>query len=138
MEVLNELKRIRQVMGLISEENKENMNTLIKPQFIHEQSNLQLLGRKIQINGDGSIFLENKDKKMIKLRFSVPSLNRIVNVVSLKPISGGYKIITKMGYEKELNNNTIKQILNFVDSDLNQIKLDTGTILPSLGVTKVE
>jgi hypothetical protein len=96
------------------------------------------LGRKIQINGDGSIFLENKDKKMIKLRFSVPSLNRIVNVVSLKPISGGYKIITKMGYEKELNNNTIKQILNFVDSDLNQTKIDTGTISPSLGVTKVE
>jgi hypothetical protein len=43
-----------------------------------------------------------------------------------------------MGYEKELNNNTIKQILNFVDSDLNQTKIDSGTILPSLGVTKVE
>lgn len=40
-----------------------------------EQSNTELLGRKVQINPDGSIHLENNKKNMVKLRFSIPSMN---------------------------------------------------------------
>ena len=103
-----------------------------------EQSNTELLGRKVQINPDGSIHLENNKKNMVKLRFSIPSMNRLINIVKLIPYSGGYKIKTKMGVEKNINNNIVKNILNFVDSDLSQTKIDTGTLTPSLGITKIK
>lgn len=129
MQVLNELNRIREVMGLIKEEDK-NTTT--------EQSNVELLGRKVQINPDGSIYLENNKKNMVNLRFSIPSMNRLINIVQLIPYSGGYKIKTKMGVEKNINNNIVKNILNFVDSDLIQTEVDTGTFTPSLGITKIK
>ena len=103
-----------------------------------EQSNTELLGRKVQINPDGSIHLENNKKNMVKLRFSIPSMNRLINIVKLIPYSGGYKIKTKMGVEKDIDNTIVKNILNFVDSDLNQTKIDTGSFTPSLGVTKIK
>ena len=103
-----------------------------------EQSNTELLGRKVQINPDGSIHLENNKKNMVKLRFSIPSMNRLINIVKLIPYSGGYKIKTKMGVEKDIDNTIVKNILNFVDSDLSQTKIDTGTLTPSLGVTKIK
>jgi len=103
-----------------------------------EQSNTELLGRKVQINPDGSIHLENNKKNMVKLRFSIPSMNRLINIVKLIPYSGGYKIKTKMGVEKDIDNTIVKNILNFVDSDLSQTKIDTGTLTPSLGITKIK
>ena len=103
-----------------------------------EQSNTELLGRKVQINLDGSIHLENNKKNMVKLRFSIPSMNRLIKIVKLIPYSGGYKIKTKMGFEKDIDNNIVKNILNFVDSDLSETKIDTGTLTPSLGVTKIK
>ena len=77
---------------------------------------------------------------MVRLRFSafVLSVNKLINIVQLMPYSGGYKIKTKKGVEKDIDNNTVKIILNFVDSDLNQTKIDTGTLTPSLGVTKIK
>jgi len=54
------------------------------------------------------------------------------------PYSGGYKIKTKKGVEKDIDNNTVKIILNFVDSDLNQTKIDTGALTPSLNITKIK
>jgi len=75
---------------------------------------------------------------MVKLRFSIPSMNRLINIVKLIPYSGGYKIKTKMGVEKDIDNTIVKNILNFVDSDLSQNKIDTGTLTPSLGITKIK
>lgn len=43
-----------------------------------------------------------------------------------------------MGVEKNINNNIVKNILNFVDSDLIQTEVDTGTFTPSLGITKIK
>jgi len=43
-----------------------------------------------------------------------------------------------LGYKKEITNDILKKILNFVDSDLNQTKIDTGSFTPSLGVTKIK
>jgi len=142
MQVLNELNRIRQVMGLTpyNPKLKNNLkeNNLHTSRVITEQSNVELLGRKVQINLDGSIHLENNKKNMVKLRFSIPSMNRLINIVQLIPYSGGYKIKTKMGFEKDINNNIVKNILNFIDSDLIQTEVDTGTFTPSLGITKIK
>ena len=77
---------------------------------------------------------------MVRLRFSafVLSVNKLINIVQLMPYSGGYKIKTKKGVEKDIDNNTVKIILNFVDSDLNQTKIDTGALTPSLNITKIK
>ena len=75
---------------------------------------------------------------MIKLRFSIPELNRVINITRVVPSQSGFKIETKLGYKKEITNDILKNILNFVDSDLNQTKIDTGSFTPSLGVTKIK
>ena len=73
MQVLNELNRIRQVMGLTpyNPKLKNNLkeNNLHTSRVITEQSNVELLGRKVQINPDGSIYLENNKKKWSDLDF---------------------------------------------------------------------
>lgn len=105
---------------------------------ITEQNTTKLLGRSIQIDTDGSMHIENNKNKMIKLRFSIPELNRVINITRVVPSQSGFKIETKLGYKKEITNDILKKILNFVDSDLNQTKIDTGSFTPSLGVTKIK
>jgi len=136
-------KEYPEVVSVLTPHNpilKNNLkeNNLHTSRVITEQSNTELLGRKVQINPDGSIHLENNKKNMVKLRFSIPSMNRLINIVKLIPYSGGYKIKTKMGVEKDIDNTIVKNILNFVDSNLSQTKIDTGTLTPSLGVTKIK
>lgn len=106
--------------------------------IITKQNKVKLLDREIEINQDGSINLENNRRTIVRLRFSVPSIDTSINIVQLIPYSGGYTIKTKNGTKKNIDNNIVKNILNFVDSDSSQTKIDTGTFTPSLGVMKIE
>lgn len=123
---------IYQNVHLFGKKNRESITQ------ITEQNTIKLLGRNIQIDPDGSIHIENNKNKMIKLRFSIPELNRVINITRVVPSQSGFKIETKLGYKKEITNDIVKNILNFVDSDLNQTKIDTGSFSPSLGVTKIK
>ena len=119
---------------IVQKKNKSEKSSNI----LTEQNSIKLLGRNIQIDPDGSIHIENNKNKMIKLRFSIPELNRVINITRVVPSQSGFKIETKLGYKKEITNDILKNILNFVDSDLNQTKIDTGSFTPSLGVTKIK
>lgn len=100
--------------------------------------------RKVIINNDGTLSIDDKNRKLQKIKFSIylPS-ETTLHITSfregIKEELKGYFIKIK-GYEKEkfLNQDQLNQIFTFVDSDKkNGVVESKSMFTPNLNMTKL-
>lgn len=102
---------------------------------ISEAAAKEINGRPLSIPGDGTIFVNNSNNQPIKIKMS-SSLGDI-NVASIEKISDGYKVTGRSGMSKEIDSDTISQIIGFVDDPkLSNSKIRKGLVTLYLNKVK--
>jgi hypothetical protein len=82
------------------------------------------------------VSITDKSGRLQKVRMSL-SGGVNINVINIQPASGGYIITGKSGRTKFVDNNTINQVIQFVDTN-SPFEIDSGSwSTPNLILSKV-
>jgi diaminopimelate epimerase len=98
-----------------------------------------LFGRKFEVNSDGSVTIFNKNGVRTRVRFSLTMGLGVVNVVGIHTSNDGCLVKSKSNRQEKIENEKIKKIINFIDSNSEETTLDSGNLVkPDLQITKIK
>jgi hypothetical protein len=93
-----------------------------------------LLGRNYTINPDGTISIANNQNKLQKIRLYTKLGD--MNIIKITPTSNGYKI-TGGKMSKDVDSDTVKKVINFVDTGSPSVIESGSWVEPDLKLKKV-
>jgi hypothetical protein len=102
-----------------------------------EDNSYKLSGRKYTINPDGTISIEDKTNKFVKIRLSVPILNANINIKELKPSDNGFILTSKNGTKQDITMDIVSTVINFVDNGKPGEIKSKNPFKPNIKLTKV-
>jgi hypothetical protein len=97
-------------------------------------SSNNLLGRNFTINSDGTISIANNQNKLQKIRLYTKLGD--MNIIKITPTSNGYKI-TGGKMSKDVDSDTVKKVINFVDTGSPSVIESGSWVEPDLKLKKV-
>lgn len=74
-----------------------------------------IFGRNFVINSDGTVSISDRNGNLQKIRMTTKLGD--INVIKIEPSNGGYNITGKSGITEFADNDKIKQVISFVDSN---------------------
>jgi hypothetical protein len=99
-------------------------------------TNLNLIGRDVVINNDGTVSVEDKSGRMVKVRMSVKLLGNI-NVSKITQEIQDFYITGRSGRTEKVSMDTIKDVISFVDTG-KPTEIESGNpFKPNIQLTKV-
>lgn len=117
---------------------ESQLKAITKLLVTEQSANINIEGRKGEINPDGTISLLNRLGQKIKIRLKTARLGDVNIVKFIKKEDGNYEIETKMGTNKEFKLDKVNQLLNFIDSsNTKSSALDSSIITGPLTAHKV-
>ena len=93
-----------------------------------------LLGRNYTINPDGTISIANNQNKLQKIRLYTKLGD--MNIIKITPTSNGYSI-TGRKMSKDVGSDTVKKVINFVDTGSPSVIESGSWVEPDLKLKKV-
>ena len=108
-----------------------------KVESINEQvKDIELIGRNVTINNDGTVSIEDKNGKMVDVRMSVKVLGDI-NVSNITQELQNFYITGKKGRTEKVDKKAIETVISFVDNGTPD-EIESGNpFKPNIQLTKV-
>ena len=108
-----------------------------KVESINEQvKDIELIGRNVIINNDGTVSVEDKNGKMVDVRMSVKLLGDI-NVSDITQELQNFYITGKKGRTEKVDKKAIETVISFVDNGTPD-EIESGNpFKPNIQLTKV-
>ena len=116
-------------------ENDENPNWVVV-ESLQESATTNIKGRRVVINNDGTLSIEDNKGQMVKIRLYVKLLGDI-NVAKMEMKSDGLHMTGRNGRTEVIKSSTINDVILFVDTGKPDV-LDSGNAFkPNISLKKV-